>query len=72
MTENTSYVVSWTAIGAAGDMPGEHRRFDEWEPALAFYDDVIASRHTESARLVEVTEREVRAFEHEPRHTVRE
>ena len=62
MTERTSYVVSWTRGGLAA---GERRTFDEWQPALALYDEVAADRRTVKANLVEVTERERRCYEHE-------
>jgi hypothetical protein len=64
-----TYSVTWTK-SAASRRPranGEQKVFGDWESALQFYNDVILDRRTETARLVEITEREVRCFEHENR-----
>ena len=61
MIKRVFYVVSWTC----GSQAGETRRFEEWEQATEFYDGVVEDRRTTTASLVEVTEKEVRCFEHE-------
>lgn len=61
MNKRMSYKVSWTSGGRAE----ESRRFDEWEPAVEFYRGLAADRRTDAAKLVEVTEAEVRCFERE-------
>ena len=61
MNERVHYVVSWSPDGH----PTERRTFEEWEPAKEFYDGLVEDRRTEKASLFEVTEKEVRCFEHE-------
>ena len=61
MKKCVSYKVSWTSGGGAG----ESRRFDDWEPAEAFYAELVADRRCDLASLAEVTEAEVRCFERE-------
>ena len=64
MNKRVSYKVSWTFAGRAE----ESRRFDEWEPAAEFYAGLIGDRRCDLAKLVEVTETEVRCFEREAAH----
>ena len=61
MNKRVSYKVSWTSGGRVG----ESRRFDEWEPAAEFYAGLLGDRRCDLAKLVEVTEAEVRCFERE-------
>ena len=62
MNKRVSYKVSWTSGGRAE----ETRRFDESEPAAEFYAGLVGDGRCKVARLVEVTEAEVRCFEREP------
>ena len=61
MNQRTHYVVSWQPDSS----PAERRSFEEWEPAKEFYDGLVEDRRTYKASLFEVTEKEVRCFEHE-------
>jgi hypothetical protein len=58
--------LTWTKAKVGDGTSRERRTFDEWEPALEFYEGLVGDSRVEAARLVEVTEREVRAYEHEP------
>ena len=61
MNETTFYRVCWTRAG----LRPEIREFPEWEAALAFYEEVAEDRRTLQARMIEVSEKEVRCMEHE-------
>ncbi len=61
MIEKSYFVVGW----ARGNAAGESRRFEDWDSAKDFFEELIADPKTHSARLLDVTEREVRSFEHE-------
>jgi len=61
MMEKSYFVVGW----ARGDAAAESRRFEDWDTAKDFFEEVIADPKTNKARLLDVTEKEVRAFEHE-------
>lgn len=67
MKEQVSYVVSWTADHGGGSR-AERRTFEDWEPALALYEEVAADRRTHAVSLTEVAERDRRSFERETRH----
>jgi hypothetical protein len=53
--------VSWTRTGTRP----ETREFGDWDAAISFYEDVLADPHTVLAKVIEVTAKEVRCFEHE-------
>ena len=61
MNKRVTYKVSWKFGGRAE----ESRQFNEWEPAAQFYAGLLGDRRCDLARLVEVTEAEVRCFERE-------
>jgi hypothetical protein len=61
MNGTTFYRVSWTRIGAHP----ESKDFPEWDAAVAFYEDVLDDHRTLQAKIIEVTEKEVRCTEHE-------
>jgi hypothetical protein len=65
-----TYSVTWSSRAESNRRASDERKvFDEWESALQFYNDIVADRRTDTARLVEITEREVRCFEHENRRS---
>lgn len=61
MNENNYFEVLWERHPA----PAEQRRFEDWEAAKAFFEEVAADPKTERACLLDVTEKEVRSFERE-------
>lgn len=62
MLETTAYLVRWERRNAAA----QSRRFENWESAKAFYDELACDPKTTKASLAETAEKELRSFEREP------
>ena len=61
MIETITFVVWWERGKAAA----ESHRFEDWDAAKEFFEGVTADPKTHKARLLQITEKEVRSFEHE-------
>lgn len=61
MSQTTAYRVSWVR---AGTRP-ETREFADWGAAIAYYEELVEDHRTLQAKIIEVSEKEVRCMEHE-------